>query len=54
MPKEPFDPRAYEIVDVQEDRSRWWQNRRLVIDWRLVGLTALLGLPALLRALLQR
>lgn len=51
MGKTPFDPRDYEIVEVQEDTSKWWQNRRITIDWRYVGLTALLGLPALLAEL---
>ena len=43
-----------EIVDVQEDTRPWWKDRYVVIDWRIVGLTALLGLPALLLALLRQ
>jgi hypothetical protein len=45
------DPGDHEIVEVQEDTSKWWQNRTLVIDWRVIGLTALIGLPGLLLAL---
>jgi hypothetical protein len=48
--REDFDG---EIVDVQEDTSKWWQNRTLVIDWRVVLMTAAIGLPGLLLALLK-
>jgi hypothetical protein len=48
-----FEPKDYEIVTVDEDRSKWWQNRTIVIDWRVIVLTAALALPGLLRALLK-
>jgi hypothetical protein len=44
----------YEIVDVQEYTSKWWQNRRLTLapGWWIVPLvTAVIGLPGLLLAL---
>jgi hypothetical protein len=47
--RDDFD--GYEIVDVQEDTSKWWQG--WYIDWRLVLLTAVIGLPGLLLKLSQ-